>query len=89
MAETVTMVPCISGEWTLIADNKSAVAFQWRDDTAYGKWTFGSTLPDAETDDFWTLRPKAPQSLNQLSSGVKIWAMPFGSEDLDMEVVTP
>jgi hypothetical protein len=91
MAETVTAVDCPAGEYTLIAEDVASVAFQWREDlpSAYGRWTFAASQPSDDIEDYWTLRPKQPANLNGLSVGVKVWAMPVGSDDLVMEVVTP
>lgn len=89
MAETITAVTCLAGEWTLIAENVSTVCFQWRSEVSYGRWTFGATEPDADTEHYWTLRVRTPQSLNELSAGTRIWAMPNGGAALVMEVATP
>ena len=89
MAESVNAIACAGNQWTLISQGKASVAFQWRGDTDYGKWTFGTSLPDNATPHFWTLRPKSPQSLNQLTIGTNVYAMPFGDETQIMEVVAP
>ena len=89
MAEHITAVTCVAGDWTLVASNVSLACFQWRSEIAVGKWTFGASKPELDTEDYWTLRARTPQSLNELSTGTQIWAMPLGSAPQVMEVVTP
>jgi hypothetical protein len=89
MAESTQAVLCPAGAWTLIADSKASVSFQWREEMVYGKWVFGAAAPAVGTADYFTLRPKQPANLNDLSAGTKVWAMPIGGTDLTMETVTP
>ena len=89
MASTVTAVTCAAAAWTLISEANVSVAFEWRSETGYGKWHIGQTEPDVDTIHYKTLRPKSPQSLNDLSIADKVWAQPFGTDDLIMEVITP
>jgi hypothetical protein len=89
MAISTPAILCPAGEWTLVADGKASVALQWREEMVYGKWTAAASAPDIGTNDYWTLRPKAPACLNDLPAGTKIWAMPAGGVDLTLEVVEP
>lgn len=89
MAESITAVECLPGEWTLIAENVSTVCFQWRSEIAFGRWTFGSSEPAPDIQNYWTLRVRTPQSLNELTAGTKVWAMPNGGAPLIMEVAKP
>lgn len=88
MAEKVEGINCPAFEWTPIVEDEPAAFFQWRDRMATGKCTFGATAPDVDTLDYWTVWPRSPQNFNELSSGVKIWAMPIGGADQIMEVIT-
>lgn len=90
MAFSTIHKDCPAGEWTLICELSASVAFQWRSETGYGKWFGGQDEPDPDTLDYATLRPKATVSLNDLSAGDKIWAMPdVGDAALVMEVILP
>jgi hypothetical protein len=90
MAAHVTCITCEPGVWTLLAENVSSVAFEWRSETAVGKWVIGQgDPPETTTQDYKTIRPKSPQSLNDLSVSDKIWAMPEGSIAQKMEVIAP
>ncbi|MDB5582845.1 MAG: hypothetical protein JWR80_8021 [Bradyrhizobium sp.] len=88
MAATTIDVSCPPNQWTLLATSVASVSFEWRSETGYGKWHIGQTMPDAETTAYKTIRPKAPQSLNDLSIADKVWAMPYGDAELVMEVIT-
>ena len=87
MAAIVKSIPCPDGVWTPISAGEASVAFLWRDDTGYGKWTVSDTEPSVDTDDYMTLRPKHPQSLNDLAISDRIWVMSF-VETQKIEVVT-
>lgn len=90
MTAATTYKDCPAGEWTLICELVAAVSFQWRSETGYGKWFLGQTEPDIDTLEYSTLRPRQPVSLNDLSVGDKVWAMPdVGGGALVMEVVRP
>lgn len=90
MVATVTAITCPAGEWTLISDGKASVAFQWRGEGAFGRWVIGqAAAPAVDTTHYMTIRPKSPQSLNDLALGDKVWAMPEGGASQIMEVITP
>ena len=89
MAAATTAVLCTAGVWTPISTGNAGVAFEWREDTDYGKYHLGQTIPAVDTIHYKTLRPKAPQSLNDLLPEDIVWAMPFGTSDQYMEVLTP
>jgi hypothetical protein len=89
MSESTPSISCPADEWTLVSDGNTGISFKWREEMVYGKWTFGAVMPDVDTLDYWTFGPKAPQNLNDLSVGAKIWVMPEGGEDLVLERVIP
>jgi hypothetical protein len=89
MAETTPAVTCVADDWTLVSDGNTSIAFKWREEMVIGKWTFGAVKPDLDTIHYWTFGPKAPQNLNDLSAGARIWAMPIGGDDLVLETVIP
>jgi hypothetical protein len=92
MALHIKRFNCAPGVWTPITDGDVSAVLQWRSETVTGKITItqsGGDDPAVNTDHYWTLRPKTPVSINDMSIGDIIWAMPVGTATLKLEVILP